>query len=47
MILVSLVVSLAFAAILFVCFEIPLSVAEKLLFEWLFDVAGLTPKRKK
>ena len=47
MILSSLVLSLAFAAILFICFEIPLSVAEKLLFEWIFDLAGLSSKKRR
>ena len=47
MILVSLVVSLLFAAVLFVCFEIPLAVAERTFFEVIFDVTGLNRKKRK
>ena len=40
MCLVFLLVSMSFAAVLYVAFELPLAACEKIFFEWLFDLVG-------
>ena len=42
-----LTVCIPFAAVLFVGFELPMAVAEKIFFEWLFEFIGKTQRRGK